>query len=100
MTGRLNAVDARRERGDDLDQLANDAPEFTFRGPWFSTREAAAYVPCKSLNAFRMWRNRHGIIPRNNGSVAKADLDRVLKQRKPRRVMAAASLANLRRKVG
>lgn len=73
-------------------------PTFTFRGPWFSSREAAAYIPCRSLNAWYVWRSRHGIIPRANGSVAKADLDRVLNRRKPRRVMAAASLVNLRKR--
>lgn len=72
---------------------------FTFKGPWFSSREAAAYIPCKSVNAFYMWRRYHGVIPRANGSVAKADLDRVLNRRKARRVMAVASLANLRKPV-
>lgn len=71
--------------------------EFAFTGPWFSAKEAAAYVPCKTVNAWYVWRNRHGIIPRANGSVAKADLDRELRRRKPRRVMATASLANLRK---
>ena len=76
---------------------AGAAPSFTFRGPWFSTAEAAAYVPCKTVNAFSAWRVRHGIISRSNGSVAKADLDRVLNRRKLRRV-SPASLANLRRR--
>jgi len=68
-----------------------------FRGPWFNAKTAAAYIPCRTVNAWYVWRRRHGIIPRNNGSVAKADLDRVLRRRKPRRVMHPASLANLRR---
>ncbi len=67
-----------------------------FRGPWFSTATAARYVCSKNPKAFREWRRRHGFIPRANGSVAKADLDRVLRRRKPRRVMHAASLANLK----
>jgi hypothetical protein len=75
------------------------APEtFTFRGPWFSAREAQLYVPCKSIKAWYEWRRKHGIIARSNGSVAKADLDRELARRKPRRVMAAASLANLQKR--
>jgi hypothetical protein len=65
-----------------------------FRGPWFNSRTAMAYVPCKSLNAWYQWRKRHGIVARSNGSVAKADLDKALKR--PRRVtMRSASLANL-----
>lgn len=76
-----------------------------FRGPWFDAKTAAAYIPCLakngtdlSMRAWHVWKRRHGIIPRNNGSIAKADLDRVLRRRKPRRVMHAASLANLRRR--
>jgi hypothetical protein len=68
-----------------------------FRGPWFDAKTAAAYVPCKTVKAWYTWRRRHGIVPRNNGSVWKADLDRELKGRKPRRVMHANSLANLRK---
>jgi hypothetical protein len=67
-----------------------------FAGPWFTARAAAAYVPCKTVKAWYVWRKRHGIIARANGSVAKADLDRILRRRKPRRVMHPASLANLR----
>jgi len=68
-----------------------------FRGPWFNAKTAAAYVPCKTVKAWYAWRRRHGIIARANGSVAKADLDRVLRRRKPRRLMHPASLANLRK---
>lgn len=71
---------------------------FTFKGPWFSAKEAAAYVPCKTVKSWYAWRSRHGVIPRANGSVAKADLDRILNKRKPKRVMAAASLENLRKR--
>jgi hypothetical protein len=71
---------------------------FTFRGPWFSAKEAQLYIPCKSINAWYAWRSRHGVIPRANGSVAKADLDRILTKRKPKRVMAQASLDNLRKR--
>ncbi len=74
--------------------------EFTFKGPWFSSREAQLYVTCKSLKSWYEWRRKHGIVPRNNGSVAKADLDRALRLRTPRRVMHAASLANLSRRTG
>lgn len=73
--------------------------QFEFRGPWFCAAEAAAYVPNRSVKAFYMWRTRHGIIARSNGSVAKADLDRVLNRRKPRRVVSPVSLANLRKRV-
>jgi hypothetical protein len=78
-------------------------PVDPFRGPYFDAKTAAAYVPCKSkdgsisVKAWYAWRRRKGILPRNNGSVLKADLDRVLRRRKPRRVMHPASLANLRK---
>jgi hypothetical protein len=79
------------------DTAQRGAP-FTFRGPWFGAAEAAAYIPCRSLNAFYVWCHRHGIVRRANGSVAKADLDRVLSpRRRTVRRMAPASLANLRR---
>ena len=70
-------------------------PDFDFRGAWLSSRQAQHYVTCKSLKSYYQWKTRHGIIARNNGSVAKADLDRELARRKPRRVMHARSLANL-----
>lgn len=73
----------------------NASVAIDFSGPWFSSREAQRYVPCKTLSAWYRWRRRHGIIARANGSVAKADLDRVLRARKPKRVMHPASLANL-----
>jgi hypothetical protein len=71
---------------------------FNFNGPWFDAKTAAAYIPCKTVKAWYEWRKSHGIIPRNNGSVAKADLDRALRQRKPQRVMAKASLDNLKKR--
>ena len=76
-----------------------------FAGPWFDATTAAAYIPCRakdggiSLKAWHAWKRRHGIIARANGSVAKADLDRVLRRRKPRRVMHPASLENLRKRI-
>lgn len=69
-----------------------------FAGPWFDTKTAAAYIPCRTVRAFYEWRRRHGVIARANGSVAKADLNRILRRRKVRRVMASASLANLRKR--
>lgn len=66
-----------------------------FRGPWFDSKTAAAYVCCKTVRAFYVWRRRHGIVQRNNHSVAKADLDRALKVRRPPKRMATASLNNL-----
>ncbi len=71
--------------------------EDPFVGPWFDAKTAAAYVCCRTVKAWYIWRRRHGIVARNNGTVLKADLDRELKRRKPRRVMHAASLANLRK---
>lgn len=77
----------------------SDHPEFTFRGPWFSSREAQRYVCCKSLDGWYMWRKRHGIVARNNGTVAKADLDRALSVKTPtRRGRHPHSVANLRKR--
>ena len=73
----------------------DDIAAFTFKGPWFTAKEARAYVCCKTMAAWYVWRNRHGIVPRSNGSVAKADLDRALKFR-PKRRIAKATLSNLR----
>jgi hypothetical protein len=74
----------------------SDGARDPFAGPWFSATTAAAYIPCKTVKAWHAWKRRHGILTRSNGSVAKADLDRVLRRRKPRRVMHANSLHNLR----
>lgn len=72
----------------------------TFKGPWFNSRTAAAYVPCRSLKSWYLWRDRHGIIPRANGSVAKRDIDRALRIPRKRFTPSPASLANLsKRKV-
>lgn len=70
-------------------------PERTF-GPWLTTRDCQAFIPCKSLGAVYDWLKRHGIVRRNNGSVSRRDLERELARRKPRRVMHPNSLANIR----
>lgn len=86
----LQPIHARTEGRQDRGDIAQK-PREAF-GVWLTSREAMAYVPCRSISAWYQWRRRHGIIPRRNGSVARADLDRALKgQRK----VAAASLANL-----
>jgi hypothetical protein len=72
--------------------------DLNFTGPWFNAKTAAVYVCCKNVKSWYEWRKSHGIVPRNNGSVAKADLDRALKLRKPARVMAKASLDNLKKR--
>lgn len=67
-----------------------------FKGPWFTSKTAAAYLCCPTVKAFYEWRRRHGIVTRNNGTVAKADLDRALRiQRRPHRIHPN-SLRNLR----
>jgi hypothetical protein len=63
--------------------------------PWLSNKEAAEYVRCASVKAFYEWRKRHGIVTVGRRLVAKADLDRALAVRRPRKPMAAASLRNL-----
>lgn len=70
---------------------------YQFLGPWFRSDEAAAYVRCKSVRAFYDWcRYRH--VVRQNGLVAKADLDRARRLKRPPRQMHPASLANLRKR--
>jgi hypothetical protein len=70
-----------------------------FNRPWFDAQTAADYVPCRTVKAWYQWRRRHRILPRGNGSYAKADIDRVLKTMKARRnggsARHPASLANL-----
>ena len=61
--------------------LRSDADRFA--GPWFDAKTAALYIPCKTVKAWYQWRDRHGIVTRANGSVAKADLDRALRVKKP-----------------
>ena len=66
-----------------------------FAGPYFDAATAAACATCKSVSAWYCWRSRHGIKKYARGLVLKRDIDRAL--RTPRR-MAAASLANLRKR--
>jgi hypothetical protein len=66
-----------------------------FRGPWFTSKIAAEYVCCRSVNAFYSWKRRHFIVSRSNGTVAKADLDRALKAKKGGRGVSPATLRNL-----
>jgi hypothetical protein len=68
-----------------------------FRGPWFDSKTAAAYVGCKSINAWYAWRKRHAIVLRGR-LVARADLDRAMRVKRLPRRMAATSLANLRKR--
>jgi hypothetical protein len=74
-------------------------PNDPFAGKvWLTAKEAAAYVCNKSVRGWYDWRRRHGILTRNNGTVLKRDLERELARRKPRRIMARASLANLQQR--
>lgn len=91
------------ESQQDARPLDDTRQPFDFRGPWFTTAEGAAYIRSKSVPAFRLWLRRKHIVPRHRGThilVAKADLDRAIKAKRPKRVMAPASLANLRKKRG
>ena len=71
--------------------------EDRFRGPWFDQKTAAEYVCCPNVRAWYEWRKRHGIVALRRGLVLKADIDRALRAKPKRRVMAEASLANLHR---
>jgi hypothetical protein len=65
---------------------------------WLTAREAAEHVRCKSVKAFYEWRRRHFIVPRSNGTYARADLDRALKAKRKKHRVSPASLANLRKR--
>jgi hypothetical protein len=97
MASRFQASDAIAERVNHERQIADQPREF---GLYLSTRDCQAFIPCKSLKATYQWLRSHGIPRRGNGSVDRRDIQRELDRmkRKPRRVMAAASLANLRRR--
>lgn len=64
---------------------------FEFRGPWFRTLEAAAYVQClhacgcPSVNAFYQWQRRYGVVA-HRGRIAKAELDAALTSGRRRRL--------------
>lgn len=93
---RGEAVAPAVEQGRGPADATDGAPDF--RGPFFSSKVAAAYVGNKSIKAFYVWANSHGLVRRSNGSIAKVDLDRVLRRKRARRVMHPASLANLRKR--
>ena len=67
-------------------------------GVWLTTRQLMRFLPAKSIGAARQWVHAHGILRRGNGTVARRDVERELHRmaRKPRRVMHANSLRNLR----
>jgi hypothetical protein len=67
---------------------------------WLTAKQAAIYVCCRNVKSWYQRRKRHGILTRNNGTVNKADLERELKRRKPRRVMHVNSIRNLQRAHG
>lgn len=91
----LQPVQSLAQGHDSPDQVGQDDP---WQRPWLTMRQAAIYVGNRSLKAFYIWRKRHGIVCRANGTVARRDLDRALDPRlKRRRVMHPASLANLQR---
>lgn len=70
---------------------------------WLDSRQAMRRVGNKSLKGWREWRKRHGIGTDSRGRVSLVELEAaLLRKRRPGRpagkprVMAAASLANLR----
>lgn len=70
------------------------------RGPqvglWLTATESARYTG-RTVKAFYEWRKRKGLVPVGDGRFSRRDLDLALAQPRKRRVMAAASLANLRK---
>lgn len=52
------------------------------KGPWFSAESAATFYDFRSVNAFRVWAYRHGIVTAHFGRCARysrADIDAVMK---------------------
>jgi len=96
MARSLQLADAPIEQGGGVSQGGEHV------GPWLSPRQALTYIPCKSLGALRKWCQRHGIVRGFGHSIAKADIDRIRKERRRRvrRPMHANSLRNLRRVAG
>lgn len=64
-------------------------------GPWFDTRTAQEYIPCKTPSAVYAWCRRYHVVRSGDGKIAKADIDRVKRSPRPRRRMSPNSLANL-----
>lgn len=67
---------------------------------WLTTRQAMDLIPCKSLKATYAWLASRGIKRAGDGTLAKSDILRVKRQPRARRVMAAASVRNLRKARG
>lgn len=67
--------------------LHGPARRFDFRGPWFRTDEAAAYVGCKhacgcpNAKGFYDWRKRRG-VENFGGLISKADIDTAILERR------------------
>lgn len=78
-------------------EVADQPREF---GPWLTTRDLMDFIPCPSMRAVYEWLRRKGLtsLRRSNGTIAKADVLRVLNRKRQPRRMAAASLANLRKR--
>lgn len=75
---RFKAVQSLAQADHHRDQITERDP---FRGPWFSSATACAYLDSPTPDAFRKWAQRHGIQFRYRGRrvlVAKADLDRAI----------------------
>jgi hypothetical protein len=69
-------------------------------GLWLSTHDVQAVVPCKTLKGAYEWIRRHGIVRRrDNGLVSRRDVEaaKLKLASRPRRIVAAASLSNLRK---
>lgn len=86
------AVEDRRGPADAADRALE------FRGPFLTSREAAAYLRRPTLNALYEWCRRRHLSPRASGLYVKAEIDRALRHGRKRHAMAAASLSNLRRR--
>lgn len=65
---------------------------------WLTTEEARRFLRRPTVKATYEWLRRHRIVRRNDGTISRLDLQRAGKQPRKKRVMAAASLLNLRKR--
>lgn len=65
------------------DKNSSIPDDIRFKGPWFDSQTAAAYVGCKTVKSWYEWRKYRQIARLSNGMVHKADLDKALRFAKP-----------------
>lgn len=86
---RLQLLERRLERVERLLERSGDV--------WLRPIDAQKLIPCTSLKSTYEWFRSHGIVRASDGTVLRSDLLKAKQRQRTRRVMAPASLANLRK---